>query len=85
MPKPKIITPDDKRLGANLAALRKAKGLTQFQLAVESGVSFSGIQKLEAGTNQVGKADLDTILNLARVLGTTADELRYPTTKTEGE
>lgn len=79
MPKPRIITEEDKRLGANLAALRKAKGLTQVQLAYEADVALSGLQKMESGAISIGRADLDTILKLAKILGTTAEELRYPT------
>lgn len=59
-------------LGANLKAIRKAKGLTQKELAQKSGVKQSVISDLETGTAKT----TGSILELASALGITAEELK---------
>lgn len=54
---------------------RRMCGLSQSQLAEKSGVKISTIQKLESGARSVLKAQLDTILPLARALSVTVEEL----------
>ncbi len=52
----------------DLKAKRKSMGLTQFELAVASGVSLPSIQKLETGR---GNPSLNTLISLGHVLGFT--------------
>ncbi|MEN8283074.1 LexA family protein [Acinetobacter gerneri] len=59
-------------LGENLKKLRKAKKMTQKDLAQKSGVKQSVISELETG---VAKST-GSILELASALGITAEELR---------
>lgn len=54
---------------------RRLRGLSQAQLAEKSGVKISTIQKLESGARSVMKAQLDTILPLARALSVKVEEL----------
>lgn len=54
---------------------RKAAGLTQFDLAVKSGVKLSTLQKLESGANDPRGAAAETICRLARAMGVTAEQL----------
>jgi transcriptional regulator with XRE-family HTH domain len=59
-------------VGERLREIRKRRGLTQRELAAESGVSLSLIRKLEQGERQ------DTRLETVRQLAVT---LRVPTTR----
>jgi len=52
-----------------LKEIRQAKGLTQQQLSVESGIKLATIQKLESGVNGLSGAKFSTVLALYRVLG----------------
>lgn len=53
-------------LGAALRALRQARGMTQAQLAMASGISRPSLISVEAG-----KGRADTLLRLVRMLGGT--------------
>ncbi len=44
--------PISRTLGGSIAALRKAKGLTQEQLAARVGVSAPAVSKWETGVSQ---------------------------------
>lgn len=59
-------------LGANIAALRKAKGLTQEQLAAKLGISAPAVSKWETGSSC---PDITLLCPLARALGTNVDTL----------
>ncbi|ELW84774.1 MULTISPECIES: LexA family protein [Acinetobacter] len=59
-------------LGENLKKLRKAKKMTQKELAQKSGVKQSVISELETGTAK----STGSILELASALGITAEELK---------
>lgn len=59
-------------LGAALRRLRRAAGLTQEQLGLESGVQRNFISLIENGQNQ---PTIGTIVKLARALGMKASEL----------
>lgn len=59
-------------LGENLKKIRKAKKLTQIQLAKKSGVKQSVISDLETGNAK----STGFILELANALGVTAEELK---------
>lgn len=55
-----------KRIGRQIAALRKAQGLTQRTLADKAGVLAPHIARIETGTYSVG---FDTLQTIAAALG----------------
>ena len=59
-------------LSEKLQNLRRAAGLSQEQLAEQLGVTRQAVSKWETGE---GKPDIDNLLPLARLLGTTVDYL----------
>ena len=59
-------------LGENLKKIRKAKKMTQKELAQKSGVKQSVISDLETGNAK----STGSILELANALGVTAEELK---------
>lgn len=61
-----------KRLGANLAKARRARGLTQEQVAMHVYVTAQAVSKWENGKSE---PDLGTLLALSLLLGVTADDL----------
>lgn len=60
------------KVGANIAALRRAKGLTQEQLADALGVSAPAVSKWERDSSY---PDITLLCPLARALETSVDEL----------
>ena len=58
-----------------LAAMRKARGMTQQDLSNASGVKLTTIQKLDTGSHAIMRAQVGTVIQLARALGTTVEEL----------
>lgn len=62
-------------LNNRLGDLRRAKGMSQAQLAKVSGINLVTIQKLENGTNRLLGARSETVLRLARGLGVTMEEI----------
>ena len=52
-----------------LKEIRRAKGLTQQELSVQSGINLSTIQKLEREENNLSGAKFSTVLALYRALG----------------
>lgn len=61
-----------RKLGGNIAALRRAKGLTQEQLAGLLGVSAPAVSKWETGASY---PDITLLCPLARALDTNVDRL----------
>ena len=59
-------------MGAKITALRKARGMTQEQLAAALGVSGPAVSKWETGSSC---SDIMLLCPLARVLGTNVDTL----------
>lgn len=59
-------------LSEKLQNLRRAAGLSQEQLAERLGVTRQAVSKWETGE---GKPDIDNLLPLAKLLGTTVDYL----------
>jgi len=57
----------------NLAKLRKQKGWSQEKLAVESGVSYNTIIKLERG--RIRNPKIETVIKLAKALRVSIDKL----------
>lgn len=60
----------------NLSEIRKAKGLTQKELAKKSGVSRVTIANIERGA--VTNLKISTMLSLANALGVTVEEIFLP-------
>lgn len=58
-----------------LQRARKAAGLTQKELAEQTGIPLTLIQKLENGTREMAKVNVGYALKIARALGTTAEAL----------
>lgn len=64
------------RFGEKVRHLRKAKGLTQRDLADRVKVNFTYISKIENGKLDFGEYPSDDLIRkLARVLGADADEM----------
>ena len=59
-------------MGNRIAELRKAKGMTQEQLAAALGISAPAVSKWETGSSY---PDITLLCPLARVLGTDVDTL----------
>jgi len=57
----------------NLIKLRKQKGWSQEKLAVESGISYNTIIKIERGG--IKNPKIGTVINLAKALGIKIDDL----------
>ena len=57
-----------------IGEVRKARRMTQEQLATVSGVKLSTLQKLERGVNDPRGAEAETICRIARVLGMHAED-----------
>lgn len=59
-----------KKVGEQIAALRKAKGITQNELGERIGVSFQAVSKWERGETL---PDITLLPDLAKILETTTD------------
>lgn len=62
----------------NLACIRKANGLSQKQLAENSGVALRMIQLYEQKQNDINKAQLRTLLALSKTLSCPVEALAEP-------
>lgn len=60
---------------SKLHSIRKARGLTQQELSKASGVSLRMIQLYEQKQNDIKKAQVGYVLNLAKVLGCDIEDL----------
>lgn len=69
---PRQHSPDTDSIGKRLALLRKARGITQAELAASLGVSQASISEYE---RDVFRLNSDLIISLTRILGVSADEL----------
>lgn len=56
----------DTPIGGRLKELRSEQNWTQQDLAVKSSIKLATIQKLEAGYNNIRKAQFDTLYGLAK-------------------
>lgn len=61
-----------KTLGMMIAKLRKEKGMTQLELAEKMGVTDKAVSKWE---RDLSCPDINSLPNLADILGVTVDEL----------
>jgi DNA-binding XRE family transcriptional regulator len=59
----------------NLKRIRTTYGFTQAELAQRSGVSLRSIQMYEQRNKNINKASVDTIYQIAKVLGCTMEDL----------
>lgn len=59
----------------NLKLYRTKAGVTQAQLAEKAGISLRTLQDYEQGRKPLEKAAAITVLNLARCLGCTVENL----------
>ena len=59
----------------NLQKMRKRMGLSQSDLAKQSGVELRSIQMYEQRKNDINKAQAETVLRLARVMGCSIEDL----------
>lgn len=59
----------------NLKRIRQARGFTQKQLAEQSGVTLRMIQLYEQRKNDINKASVEVVINLARALGCKVEDL----------
>lgn len=57
----------------NLVKIRKEKGWSREKLAVESGVSYNTIVKIEYGS--IKNPKIDTVVKLAKALAVKVDDL----------
>ena len=64
---------NDNTFGKKLKQIRKAKGLTQEQLAVDVGKSYDFIRRLEYKKGQIG-CSIDTLYKISVVLGVTMEK-----------
>lgn len=55
--------------------IRRAKGITQRELAEQSGVSLRIIQQYEQKQRDIQKAEAQSIVAMANVLGCSVEEL----------
>ena len=58
-----------------LQVIRKICGMTQNELAAQSGVSLRSIQMYEQKNKDINKAKLETVNSLSKALGCTIEEL----------
>ena len=61
-----------KLIGRHIKEIRKSKGITQYQLSEQIGISPQFISRIESG---IKHPSLETLINIAAVLETTVDGL----------
>lgn len=71
----KIIARNKENRKSKLHNIRKARGFTQQELSDASGVSLRMIQLYEQKQNDIGKAQVSVVINLAKVLGCEIEDL----------
>ncbi len=60
---------------ARLKTIRESRGLSQSELAQQSGVNIRTIRSYEQGSNDIDKAQAQTLYKLSRVLGCNVEDL----------
>ena len=61
--------------GSLFDVMRESRGLSQAELAKESGVKLRSIQMYEQRVNDIDKAQAQTVYKLARVIGCNVEDL----------
>jgi transcriptional regulator with XRE-family HTH domain len=80
---PRKATPTDVRIGRLIRAQRRAKGLTQIELADAVGVASIQIQKYEKGVIRVSSSRLEMIAKVLNMSPLDFFESAKPKSKTE--
>ena len=70
-----IIGRNTKNGKSRLQEIRKARGFTQKQLSEASGVALRMIQLYEQKQNDIGKAQVTVVINIAKALGCEVEDL----------
>ena len=70
-----IIARNKESRKSKLSEIRKARGFTQQQLSEASGVTLRMIQLYEQKQNDISKAQVTVVVNLAKVLGCEVEDL----------
>lgn len=70
-----IIARNKKMRKSRLSEIRKARGFTQQKLSDVSGVSLRMIQLYEQKQNDIGKAQVNVVVSLAKALGCEVEDL----------
>ena len=70
-----IIARNNKKRKSKLSEIRKARGFTQQQLSEASGVTLRMIQLYEQKQNDISKAQVTVVINLAKALGCEVEDL----------
>ena len=70
-----IIARNKENRKSKLSEIRKARGFTQQQLSEASGVTLRMIQLYEQKQNDISKAQVTVVINLAKVLGCEVEDL----------
>lgn len=65
----------EKNEPTRLQVMRRESGMTQNELAKQSGVSLRSIQMYEQRNKNINKASLETVNNLAKILGCKIEDL----------
>ena len=60
---------------SNLKRIRESRGLSQSELAEQSGINVRNIQMYEQRVNNIDKAQAQTLYKLSRVLGCDIEDL----------
>ena len=60
---------------SNLKRIRESRGLSQSELAEQSGIKVRNIQMYEQRVNNIDKAQAQTLYKLSRVLGCNIEDL----------
>ena len=70
-----IIARNKAKRKSKLSEIRQARGFTQHQLSEASGVTLRMIQLYEQKRNDISKAQVTVVLNLAKALGCEVEDL----------
>lgn len=67
-----VFMPTENKIGANIASLRRARGLTQAELARQLHYTHQTVSNWERG---ISEPDAETLLRLSAFFGVSADEI----------
>ena len=69
---------DDERMPRSIKRIRSAYGCSQSRLAEMSGVGIRSIQLYEQRKKDINKAEVRSVLRLARALGCEMEDIMEP-------
>ncbi len=70
-----MIARNKQKSRTKLAKIRKARGFTQAELAEAAGITLRMVQLYEQRQNDINKAQVDTVLALAKALGCDIEDI----------